>query len=87
MRILQTPTFRKAVKRLQKGEKALLDKQVSKILESPDRGNRKRGDLAGVYTIKLSIHGAQFRLAYRFDKYQIELLAFGPRENFYKRLK
>lgn len=87
MRVLQTPSFKKAVKRLPQKDKSFLDEQIRKIIAAPEQGDLQRGDLAGVYTVKLTLYGAQFRLAYRFDKEQLELIAIGPRENFYKRLK
>lgn len=87
MRILQTSAFKRSVKRLQPPEKALLDDQIRTIIAAPERGDRKKGNLAGVYTVKVFLHGAQFRLAYRFDQERLELIAFGPRENFYKGLK
>lgn len=87
MRILQTPSFRKAAKRLTPADKVCLDGHIRNILAEPEKGDRKKGDLAGLYTIKMSLHGTQFRIAYRFTKESLELVAFGPRENFYKRLK
>ena len=87
MQILQTPAFRKAAKRLNPVDKACLDSHIRQILAEPKKGDLKKGDLAGLYTIKMSLHGAQFRIAYRFNKQKLELIAFGPRENFYKRLK
>jgi len=87
MQILQTPSFRKAVKRLIPADKACLDGHIRQILAEPGKGDRKKGDLAGLSTIKMFLHGAQFRIAYRFTKERLELVAFGPRENFYKLLK
>ena len=82
-KIVQTRTFEKALKKTHPNEKKAIDKVVRKIVEAPEKGDRKKGNLAGVYTLTFGLHGAQFRIAYRFDATTIELLSFGPRENFY----
>jgi mRNA interferase RelE/StbE len=82
-KIVQTKTFEKAIKKAHPNEKKAVDQVIRKIMIAPERGDRKKGNLAGVYTQTFGLHGAQFRLAYRFDEDTIELLSFGPRENFY----
>ena len=82
-KIIQSKTFEKAIKKAHPHEKKEIDKVVRKIASSPEVGDRKKGNLSGVYTQTFGLHGAQFRLAYRFDSDTIELLSFGPRENFY----
>jgi len=82
-KIVQTKTFEKAIKKAHPPEKQAVDKVIQKIMIAPESGDRKKGNLAGVYTQTFGLHGTQFRLAYRFDKDTIELLSFGSRENFY----
>ncbi len=81
--IVQTKTFEKALKKTHSNEKMTIDKVVLKIIEAPEKGDRKKGNLYGVYTQTFGLHGAQFRIAYRFDANTIELISFGSRENFY----
>lgn len=87
MKINVTTSFKKSIKRLNAKEKKELDEQVKAIAANPDAGDPKKGDLAGVYTVGFKLHGAQFRVAYRFTEKVVTLVAFGARENFYKRLK
>lgn len=76
--------MQKAVKKLHPNEKKAADKLVRNIAEAPEKGDRKKGNLSGVYTRTCGLHGTPCRLAYRFDKDTIELIALGSRENFYR---
>jgi len=83
-KVVQTKVFVRLLKKVHPNEKKAIDRVVKKIFDAPEKGDRKKGNLAGVYTQTFSMHGAQFRLAYRFDEKIIELVSFGPRENFYE---
>lgn len=52
IRITQTPTFARAVKRLHKQQKQALDAAVRVIAGDPLLGEMKVGDLAGVRVYK-----------------------------------
>ncbi len=83
MRVVQTKTFHRALKKTHPNEKKVIDRVIRKIMSTPDKGAAKKGDLSGAYTQKFSLHGAQFRLMYEYDDQTITLLRFGPREGFY----
>jgi len=87
VKILQTPTFKRAVKRLHKQEKKELDKAVRTIVEAPDIGEAKVGDLAGVRVYKFKMNKQLALLAYEPLSEAIKLLALGSHENFYRDLK
>jgi len=88
MRILVTPTFERAVKRLQQPQKALLDEAVGAIATRPEIGEMKVGDLAGVRVYKFRMGNFLCLLAYRvLDEGTLKLLMIGPHENFYRDLK
>ena len=88
MRILVTPTFERAVKRLQQPRKALLDEAVGAIATRPEIGEMKVGDLAGVRVYKFRMGNLLCLLAYRvLDEGTLKLLMIGPHENFYRDLK
>ena len=88
MRILVTPTFERAVKRLHKPHKAALDEVVRAIVSQPDAGETKIGDLAGVRVYKFRMGTLLCLLAYRvMDEHTLKLLMVGPHENFYRALK
>jgi len=87
MRILQSRTFEKRVRRFRKQEKKILDQQVKKITEDPGIGQEKRGELRGVFVHKFKIHSTQYLLAYRLrDADTLELVMIGPHENYYRDL-
>lgn len=84
MRIIQSRTFEKRVRRFLKQEKKILDQQVRKIAEAPSIGQKKRGELHGVFVLKFKIHSSQYLLSYRMaDADTLELIMIGPHENYY----
>lgn len=88
MKLLVTPTFARAVKKLHHPQKADLDKAIRAIANNPDVGKTKVGDLAGVQVYKFRMGNQQCLLAYRaLDESTIKLLMLGPHENFYRDLK
>lgn len=88
MRVLVTPTFERAVKKLHKQQKAALDEAVRTIVGQPETGDTKVGDLAGVQVYKFRMGNLLCLLAYRvLDENALKLLMVGPHENFYRDLK
>jgi mRNA interferase RelE/StbE len=88
-RIVQTPTFKRAAKRLPRARKAELDAAIRKIIAKPDTGEAKKGDLAGVLVHKFTMNRQMVLLAYEVFELDgtIKLLALGGHENFYRDLK
>ena len=87
MKILQTTAFYKTIKKLKKNQKKILDQAVRTIADKPLIGERKAGDLKGVYVYKFAIVKQQALLAYMYKRGTLTLLAFGSHENFYRNLK
>ena len=87
MKILQSRSFERKVKKFTKTQKKKLDNEIRKILDNPSIGSEKKGDLWGVYVHKFKIHTLQNLLAYRFNKKTLELIMIGPHENYYRDLK
>jgi mRNA-degrading endonuclease RelE of RelBE toxin-antitoxin system len=89
MDVLQTSTFRNAVKKLHKNQKKDLDDAVKQIMDSPDIGESKVGDLAGISVYKFKMVKQLTLLAYRYEDETVilTLLALGTHENFYRDLK
>lgn len=87
MKILQSRSFERKVKKFNKQEKNALDKQVKKIAADPSIGEEKKGDLRGVFVQKFKIKTIQYLLAYRFVGDDLELIMIGPHENYYRDLK
>ena len=75
MRVLVTPTFERAVKKLHKQQKAALDEAVRTIVGQPEAGETKVGDLAGVQVYKFRMGNLLCLLAYRIlDENTLKLL-------------
>ena len=88
MRILVTPTFERAIKKLHRQQKTALDEAVRTIVGQPEAGEKKVGDLAGVQVYKFRMGTLLCLLAYRvLDENTLKLLMIGPHENFYRELK
>ena len=89
MRVLTTPRFLRAVKKLHADEKRALDEAVKSVIANPDTGELKKGDLAGVRVYKFRVNTEQMLLAYAANKIEqvIILMGYGTHENFYRDLK
>lgn len=87
MKIYQSRSFEKTVKKLSKTEKDSLDQEIKIIAENPGIGEGKKGDLKGVFVHKFKLKTTQYLLAYRNSDGNLELIMIGPHENYYRDLK
>ena len=87
MKILQSRSFERKVKKFSKQDKKRLDDQIRKIIDDPSVGSEKKDDLRGVYVHKFKLQKVQYLLAYRFADENLELIMIGLHENYYKDLK
>ncbi len=87
MKILQSRSFEREVKKFTKRQKTKLDEEVRKIINKPSIGSEKKSDLRGVYVHKFKIQAVQYFLAYKFFGNDLELIMIGPHENYYRDLK
>ena len=85
--VSQMPAFKKAFKKLHNDKKAAIKKAIKKIVESPEIGTAKKGDLSGVYVYKFKVNNQGYLLAYEWLPQERILLALGVHENFYRNLK
>ena len=88
-RVLQTPTFKKAVKKLKPNQKKELDAAVKSLMAKPGLGEQKKGDLAFLRVYKFKMNRQLTLLGYSFDDgtLTLELMALGSHENFYRDIK
>lgn len=87
MKIIQSRAFEKRIRHFRKQEKKILDQQVRKIAKDQRIGQKKRGELRGVFVHKFKIHATQYLLAYRLKNAEtLELIMIGPHENYYRDL-
>jgi mRNA interferase RelE/StbE len=88
MKIYQSKSFERKVKKLNGKEKQELDNAIKEIIENPLVGSEKKGDLRGVFVHKFNLQNQLYLLAYRVIKEEsIELVMLGPHENYYRDLK
>ena len=87
MRIFQSRSFEKKVKKMSKSEKDALDREIIKIAKDPGVGEEKKGDLRGVFVHKFKLKTIQSLLSYRKVGGDLELVMIGPHENYYRDLK
>ena len=87
MRVYQSSSFAKTVKKFEKNQKLELDSEIKKIIQDPSIGSEKKGDLRGVFVHKFKIQSTLYLLSYRMVGEDIELIMIGPHENYYRDLK
>jgi len=87
MKIIQSRSFEKKVKRFRKRDKKLLDEQIQRIVDNPAVAQEKKGDLRGVFIYKFKIKTIEYLLSCRFVGDALELIMIGPHENYYRDLK
>jgi mRNA-degrading endonuclease RelE of RelBE toxin-antitoxin system len=87
VKIYQSRSFEKKIKKMKKSEKDLLDREIKRIAHDPTIGEEKKGDLRGVFVHKFKLKTIQYLLAYRKIGDDLELVVIGPHENYYRDLK
>jgi mRNA-degrading endonuclease YafQ of YafQ-DinJ toxin-antitoxin module len=89
MKVLTTPRFDRAIKKISPTEKKTLDAAVKAIVSESALGEKKTGDLTGVQVYKFRHLKQQMLLAYSvsLDRTQLVLMGYGVHENFYRDLK
>ena len=87
--ILQTPIFKKAVKKLHKKQKTDLDNAIRELLKNPYIGEQKKGDLSFLRVHKFKMLKQLTLLGYSYEDgtVTLELMALGSHENFYRDVK
>lgn len=87
MEILQKTEFKKSYKKLHQNQHAIVNEEIKKIIENPEIGVEKVGDLKGIFVHKFKVIDQQFLIAYSFDEVTMTLIMFGVHENFYRSVK
>ena len=87
--VLQTPSFKKAVKKLKPNQKKDLDIAIKELIANPALGEQKKGDLSFLRVYKFKMIKQLTLLGYSFEegKLALELLTLGTHENFYRDVK
>ncbi|GBE37544.1 hypothetical protein BMS3Bbin08_00134 [bacterium BMS3Bbin08] len=87
MRIIASNHFLKFKKKSPKKLQLEIDSQVKKLIEDPDIGEQKKGNLKGIRVHKFTYGHQLLLLSYEVSKNVLWLYTIGSHENFYKKLK
>lgn len=92
LKVIETPSFSRVVKKLHAKEKTVVDGAVRDVAIDPTIGQEKKGDLAGIFVHKFKVNKQEVLLAYRLQPNKVKpkevvLLSLGSHENFYGVLK
>ena len=87
--IYETRRFEKALKKLPEAQLKIVEDEIDKIIEDPEIGEVKKGDLSYLRVHKFKMNNQQVLLGYSWveDKVEIYLLHIGSHENFYQKMK
>ena len=84
--VIQSPLFAIQKKKLKKNQKVKLDETIKAIMENPEIGDAKSGDLKGVQVYKYKLGNNQILVAYEIVDSTLYLYTFGSHQNFYREL-
>lgn len=90
MKILQTNRFKKVYKKLHPNQLILVNSAIEAIIENPEIGEQKNGDLSWLKVYKFKMIGQLTLLGYSLEENGEIILTFvdmGSHENFYRDLK
>ena len=95
MQIVQTGQFKKSYKKLQPNQLPETNAAIKLIIENPNIGEQKHGDLSWLKVHKFKIHGQLTLIGYSIpdeniiqnDNATLTFVALGPHENFYRNIK
>lgn len=87
--VFQSRLFEKQLKKLSVDELTQVEDQIDLIIEDPEIGERKKGDLAYLRVHKFKMNNQLVLLGYSWKDAELELylLSVGPHENFYDDMK
>ena len=81
------PAFKKFVKKQARPLQLSIEDEVERILENPDVGETKKGDLREFRVYKVAFKKQRLLIAYKVFTDEILFYMVGTHENFYRDLK
>jgi mRNA-degrading endonuclease RelE of RelBE toxin-antitoxin system len=87
--VYEAPRFTKALAKLPEDQVRVIEDEIEKIIDNPEIGELKKGDLSHLRVHKFRVDSQQVLLGYTWleDKIEIYLLQLGSHENFYRDMK
>lgn len=89
VKVYESPVFKKALDKLPDEDVVIIEDEIDTIIDDPEIGEQKKGDLSYLRVHKFSLNGQQVLLGYNWQKELItlHLLNIGPHENFMRKQK
>ncbi|SQD77839.1 type II toxin-antitoxin system RelE/ParE family toxin [Moritella yayanosii] len=86
--VYESRRFEKALAKLSEPQLKIVEDEIEKIIDDPELGEQKKGDLSHLRVHKFKMGNQLVLLGYSWleDKIEIYLLQFGSHENFYKKI-
>lgn len=87
--VFESRSFEKQMNKLSEAQCEVVEDEIDKIIENPELGTRKKGDLSHLWVHKFKMDNQEVLLGYSWieDKLELYLLNVGPHENFYTAMK
>ncbi len=87
--VYESRRFEKALGKLKDAQLKIVEDEIDYIIENPEIGEQKKGDLSHLRVHKFKMNNQMALLAYSWveDKIEIYLLHLGTHENFYDKMK
>ncbi|HCE5244026.1 TPA: type II toxin-antitoxin system RelE/ParE family toxin [Vibrio parahaemolyticus] len=87
--VYETRSFEKQMAKLSESQCEVVEDEIDKLIDNPELGTRKRGDLSHLWVHKFKMDNQEVLLGYSWveDKLELYLLNIGPHENFYTEMK
>ncbi len=87
MNVLYKSPFKKFVKKQTRPFQLIIEDETEKIIDNPDIGEMKKGDLEGFRIHKFVFQKQEYLVAYKLQKNIMVVYMIGAHENFYRDLK
>lgn len=89
MEVKQSNLFKQAYKKLHKNQLEVVNENIRLIMDNPEIGEKKVGDLLGISVHKFKSQNHLYLLAYDYDGTVnlLYLMFIGEHEKFYEKLK
>ncbi|MDD5089819.1 MAG: type II toxin-antitoxin system RelE/ParE family toxin [Candidatus Wallbacteria bacterium] len=87
MKIIASNAFMRFKKKAQNHLQLALDEQVKLIMQNPEIGELKKGELQGIRVHKFKHKTQLYLLSYSLAGETLNLYLIGTHENFYQKLK
>ncbi|GAB1103328.1 MAG: hypothetical protein Sw2LagTSB_12180 [Shewanella algae] len=87
--VYESRRFERALNKLSHAQQKVVDDEIDKIIDNPELGAIKKGDLSHLRVHKFNMENQQVLLGYSWIEHKLELylLNIGPHENFYAQMK